>query len=83
MTPSAKKDAIKAKRKKMQEALPVVHWGPVPAANCWQFEYLGAIFEAGGDQMPDVRRRVAMARQRHGQMRHVWKSNAVHLKLKM
>ena len=33
--------------------------------------------------MADVRRRIAMARQRHGKMRHVWKSNDLHLHLKL
>ena len=33
--------------------------------------------------MSDTRKRVAMARQRHGKMRHVWASNKLHPKLKM
>ena len=33
--------------------------------------------------MSDVRRRVAMARQRYGKMCHVWKSRKLHPRLKL
>ena len=33
--------------------------------------------------MTDVRRRIAMAQQRHGKMRHIWKSGHLHQRLKM
>ena len=57
----AKKAAIKAKLEKAQEELPTAMWGDEPAANCWEFEYLGSIFTPDGGQMADVRRRIAMA----------------------
>ena len=77
------KESEAGKERKMQEQLPVVRWGQIQADNCWQFEYLGAIFQADGDQLPDIRRRVAMAVQRHGKLRHVWKAHQLHVKLKM
>ena len=79
----AKKEAIKIKNEKAQGQLPAVKWGEEPVANCWAFEYLGAIFTPDGGQMTDVRRRIAMAQQRHGKMRHIWKSGHLHLRLKM
>ena len=71
ISPAAARKAKEAKKEAMQAKLPTVKWGETPAKNCWQFEYLGAIFQADGQQIPDVRRRVAMARQRFGKMRHV------------
>ena len=46
-------------------------WGEKAADNCWHFKYLGAIYEAGGGEMTDVRRRITMARTRFGQLRHI------------
>ena len=83
ISPAAERRAMEAKKEEMQAKLPTVKWGDIPADNCWQFEYLGAIIQADGEQMPDVRRRVAMARQRHGKMRHVWESGKLHPRLKM
>ena len=45
--------------------------------------HLGAIFQPDGNQMPDVRRRVTMTKQRHGKMRHVWASGKLHTRLKL
>ena len=75
--------AVKNKIEQVQKVLPTAKWGAEPAANCWQFKYLGAIFTADGSQMTDVRRRIAMAQSRHGKMRHVWKSKLLHPRLKM
>ena len=68
ITPTAKRKAMTKKKEMMQEKLETVKWGETPADNCWQFEYLVAIFQADGDQMSDVWRRVTMARQRHDKM---------------
>ena len=54
------------KRKQMQHMLPKVQWGDIQIDNCWHFKYLGSQFEAGGGQLYDVRKRVAMTKQRHG-----------------
>ena len=83
IAPAAERKAKEAKKEAQQAKLPKVKWAPDPVKNCWQFEYLGAVFQADGSQMPDVRRRVAMAKQRHGKMRHVWKSRKLHPRLKL
>ena len=56
-------DATTAKRKAQQKLLPAVKWGDKPAENQWRSKYLGSVFEAGGDQMADVKTRVARAKQ--------------------
>ena len=55
----------------------------MPAENCWEFVYLGSAFTPDGSCMQDVLRRIAMAQQRHGKMRHIWKSKDLHPRLKM
>ena len=79
----AKSEAIKIKTEEAQQLLPTANWGATPAANCWKFKYLGAIFTPDGKHMADVRRRIAMAQTRHGKMRHIWKSKHLHPRLKM
>ena len=83
MTAKAAADAIQQKRKSMQDLLPKVKWGNIEADNTWQFIYLGSLFEAGGGDMPDVRRRIAMATQRFGKLRHLWKDGNLHMNLRM
>ena len=80
---TAKKVATQEKLEAAQKALPLVKWGEEPAENRWAFEYLGAIFTVNGSQTADVHRRIAMARQRHGKMRHIWQSSDLHLRLKL
>ena len=60
------------KRKEQQKLLSSVMWGSQAAENVWQSKYLGAIFEASGSQMPDVRARIAMAQTRFGKLRHMY-----------
>ena len=83
ITQTAKVDAVLEKRKAMQNALPKVRWGEREADNTWQFKYLGSIFEAGGGDMADVRRRIAMATQRFGKLRNIWRDGNLHLNLRM
>ena len=78
-----KTEAIKTKKEIAQALLPTAKWGKTPAANCWKFKYLGAIFTPDGSHMEDMRRRIAMAQTRHGKMRHVWRSKVLHPRLKM
>ena len=54
-------------------------WGEQEADNCWQFVYLGSVFQADGDVMTDVLRRVVMAQPREGNLRHVWTAKELHL----
>ena len=46
-------------------------------------EYLGSIFQADGDQLPDIRRRVAMAIARAGKLHNIWAAPNLTLKLKL
>ena len=82
-TKTAVKEAVKNARKEQQEALPHVKWGDKSATNCWQMIYLGSVFQADGDVVPDVVRRIAMAQTRAGQLRHVWSAAILHLRLRM
>ena len=82
-TKTAVIDAITAKRKAQQKLLPTVKWDEEEAKNTWHAKYLGSMFEAGGAQMPDVRIRIASARQRFGKMRHIWGSKILHKNLRM
>jgi hypothetical protein len=49
--------------------------------NVYQFKYLGSMFAADGTQMLDVRRRTAMAMRRCGQLRNVFVSEDVSVKM--
>ena len=71
MTRTAFKDAELQLRKDEQDSLPKVKWHELEAENAWRTKYLGAIFEAGGGCMADVKARIAMARQRFGKLRHI------------
>ena len=49
----------------------------------WQFIYLGSRFQADGDQLADIKARIALATSTAGKMRGVWAAKAVPLSLKM
>ena len=83
ITATAAVDAVQQKRKIMQNMLPKVKWGDIEAENTWQFIYLGSLFEAGGGDMSDVRRRIAMVTQRFGKLRHLWRDSDLHMNLRM
>ena len=83
VTATAAVDAVLQKRKKMQDLLPKVKWEDKEASNTWQFKYLGSLFEAGGGDIADVRRRIAMATQRFGKLRNLWKDGNLHMNLRM
>ena len=79
-----RQDIKKDKMKIAQEKLPKVKWGDEDVDNCWQFPYLGSIFQADGDQMPDIRARCAMAKSRAGTLRHIWATGlSLDLKLRL
>ena len=82
-TKTAVLDAITAKRIEQQQRLPKVKWGDKEAQNQWRSKYLGSMFEAGGDQIHDVRTRIARAKQRFGKMRHIWANKELHQNLRM
>ena len=82
-TRTAMVNAVTAKRKAQQNLLPTVKWGEEVVENQWRSKYLGSIFEAGGDQMIDVKTRIARATQRFGKMRHIWGNKELHQNLLM
>ena len=41
--------------------------------------HLGSMFEAGGGQITDVKIRIARAKQRFGNMRHIWGNKELHV----
>ena len=52
--------------------------------NVFLFKYLGSLFAADGSHKPDVKRRIAMAMNRMGQLRHVFNASLpFNLKMKI
>ena len=80
---TARKDVRNDKLEVQQEDTPTkVYWGREKVQDSWRFIYLGSLFQADGDQTPDIKRRIAMAKSRAGALRHVW-SAALPLTLKL
>ena len=71
------------KRIEQQKALPRVECEGNPIDNVWSFKYLGAQFRADGDNMIDVKARIAKAMRTAGQMCNIWTSRHVSLRLKI
>ena len=65
-------DKLVAKQKLLHEK---VHCGNDVLKNVFRFKYLGAVFSANGDQAYDIKRRIALAMTRMGQLRHIFNSN--------
>lgn len=51
--------------------------------NSGQFPYLVSMFEAGGDNMSDVKKRIVMVKTRSGMLRYLRNDNNLHLNLKL
>ena len=51
--------------------------------NVFKFKYLGSIFAADGEQEYDIRRRVALAAARCGQLRHCFDSKGISINTKL
>ena len=69
---------IKVKHKKLseaQDAEPKIKCGKDELKNIFLFKYLGSIFAADGTQHHDVRRRIALATARMGQLRQLFNSD--------
>ena len=77
------RDVKKTKLEERQDKLEKVFWGEQQVDNCWIFEYLGSLFQADGDQTPDIKRRIAMAVARAGKLREIWQTEVLPLKLKL
>ena len=52
-------------------------------SNVWVFKYLGSRFRADGDQLADVKARIATATTTAGKMRSIWGSRTIPLRLKI
>ena len=73
----------KVKELRQTTLRPVVDCETKPLKNCYIFKYLGSMFTADGDEEKDVKRRVAMAVSRFGQLRHVLGSKHVKQETKL
>ena len=78
-----KRDVLRDKLESAQQRKPHVFWGDRKVSNCWQFTYLGHIKQPDGDHIPDVRRRIALAKSRAGQLRHILSSEDLELDLRL
>ena len=72
VTATVVSDAKTKKWIKMQELLPKVKWSVKEIMKVWRFRYRGSIFEVGGNQMTNVRSKIARTTQRFGKMKHLW-----------
>ena len=52
-------------------------------SNVWVTKYLGSWFRADGDQLTDVKARIATATTTAGKMRNIWGSQTTPLRLKL
>ena len=82
--------AVRTKKmKKAQAGKPCVmclfHCGIKTLENVFIFKYLGTMFAADGMQIHDINRRIALAKTRCGQLRHIFASPipSTHLKLRL
>ena len=80
---TADKDTRRKMRKEAQEELTHVICEGKEIENVWTFKYLGSRFQADGDQIADIKARIASAATTAGKMRHIWSSMSVPLRLKL
>ena len=80
---TAKRDVKRNKLKQLQQQEEKVRWGSREVENCWNFKYLGALFQPDGDHMPDVREKIARAKKRAGQLRHILCCQELELDLRL
>ena len=80
---TADKDERNAQHKRSQREKEKVVCGKDELENVWTFPYLGSQFRADGDQMHDVKTRIAMAMQTAGKMRNIWSARTVPQSLKL
>ena len=76
----------KVRRDKVEEAQSrnqVVQCENIQLESVYKFKYLGSTFTADGDHSRDVEKRCAMAMSRCGDLRAVFNSKSIPLKLKL
>lgn len=64
----------KMAQQQQQQSHPQVHWGDKRIPKCHRFEYLGSLLQVDADQMPEIKRRVAIYSNMFSirKLRHVW-----------
>jgi hypothetical protein len=79
----AEREACTEKVKEAQQQRPDITCEGKALGNIFHFKYLGSMFTADGSQDKDLSRRIAMAMQRCGQLRHVFDSDDITVKMKI
>ena len=74
---TADKDARNKMHKDAQDRKEHVQCSGSDLDNVWLFKYLGSLFRADGNQLPDIKARVAMAMVASGKMRNIWASEHI------
>lgn len=77
------KAATRHKRSQLESEKQQVRCGSDLLKNVFTFKYLGHHFQADGDHMHAIEVRMAQARSRFGDLRHIWSSKALSLGLKL
>ena len=71
------------KVKQQQPDRPSIFCEDVKLNNVYMMKYLVTIFTADGDQMKDISARIAQATTRCGQLRHIFNSGSLPLRMKL
>ena len=71
----------KAKAAKMHKAVGFVELTGVPLKSCFNFRYIGFVYQANGNWRHAVEVRMALARTRFGTMYHIWDSKILSLEV--
>ena len=79
----ARRDIHLDKMALQQLQRPHVQWAEHKVQNSWRIVYLGSIFQADGDHLPDVRQRIAKAKARAGRLRHILQSPLLELDFRL
>ena len=80
---TADRDTRNKQHAATQKAKPHVTCEGRTIENVWTFTYLGSRFRADGDQLADVKARIAAATSTAGKMRVIWAARSTPLNLKM
>ena len=66
-----------------QAKKPIINCEGEELKNVFKFKYLGSIFAANGEQMFDIKRRIALAAKRCGQLRHCFDAKGIDMGTKL
>ena len=77
-------DAVKVNKMKIaQEKCKPVLCKNIKLENVFSFKYLGTLFTADGNQIFDIKRRIALAMTQCGKLKHIFNSPVISLRLKL